>query len=1040
MNSISINCYCSDNHQDIIRTIVDSAFRNLGYLPVMSFRKILNTSPSSPFIFIIEKDFAEKDLQKFVIENRYLTIILLIDTQTTIQTKYFNLVDYCFVKQIRDLQNDNSIIIQILEDALDRELNIIQKIIPITANLSDCIAVFNKNLEVKYLNKQFKKVFNVIEMKTPNIIQLIDNEKSKKASNTEIAKFIENYEAGDEYILRNQLFDIVKNNQVVKHEVEFIDFSSFSPIQGLRAIVFKPIVNMNLGNSILVEKYSELIFLQNIYSILERPGITISGMFQEIIIALPKFLSTNMIIVAKIVYSGKIYKNSDIPIIPLQHTFPISIFGHEKGQLILGSVEIDKDVEFKYILTNYKDIIEKTVEKLTRSIEVKLLQINQSRTLGFQNALYEISSRLLDTKHPENEIDYFMGRFTQLLGSEFIAIALFKEETSTIKKTFFQGNEYCREYFNKITTQFDSLSWFKEQLFLNGFFKYSPTLINEKNPDEFRIYEKYNLSLHVYILESGSMVIGFMLFAGLEQSSLWSNNYSTSLYIFTNIFAGALERKRINIKIMEQYLFLRNLIDSIPTPVLYTDKNGKIIGANQKALDYLMTDLEELSMMEFENIKNKYKIIYQDSNYLQYIDDKILRKDTTLRIGENERHALISESDYFDSKGEIAGTLFTFLDITDLKSAQREILATHYKNERLLSSISSYLIVLDENLTVTYLSNNSFELFGFSRDASKIITLSDLGNLSNDQRVFEDIKQCMQSKEQKYLPTVKTKIEKSDYFFDIIISSYQNNPFEKKAVLMNITDITERIQLERKLQQAQKLESIGQLAAGIAHEINTPSQYITDNLSFLMNSYKGIEKYMDCCNELLIANKTLSDNEIAGLEKIKDEIDLNFLRDEIPQAISQSIEGSKRITKIVLAMKDFSHPGVEEKTLVDINHALESTITIARNEWKYSTELFTELDDNLPQINCYIGEINQVFLNLIINATHSIIDANKKFNREMGRIDIKTNFNQESIFIAIEDNGLGIPAEIKEKVYDPFFTTKEIMTIRIAPNRLFPLN
>lgn len=238
-------------------------------------------------------------------------------------------------------------------------------------------------------------------------------------------------------------------------------------------------------------------------------------------------------------------------------------------------------------------------------------------------------------------------------------------------------------------------------------------------------------------------------------------------------------------------------------------------------------------------------------------------------------------------------------------------------------------------------------------------------------------------------------------------------------------DITERRALEAQLRQAQKLEGIGHLAAGIAHEINTPTQFVTDNLTFMQDSWKSVfellEKHRAVLREKSVA---LSQEVAAGLQEAEKSCDLDFIATEVPRAIDQSLDGARRVAKIVRAMKEFSHPDSADKTATDLNRAIESTITVARNEWKYVSEIVTLFDDSIPAVVCYPGDINQVVLNLIVNAAHAIKDKVKE--GEKGRITVRTRNGGEFVEIAVQDSGTGIPAAIQGKVFDPFFTTKEV--------------
>ena len=240
-----------------------------------------------------------------------------------------------------------------------------------------------------------------------------------------------------------------------------------------------------------------------------------------------------------------------------------------------------------------------------------------------------------------------------------------------------------------------------------------------------------------------------------------------------------------------------------------------------------------------------------------------------------------------------------------------------------------------------------------------------------------------------------------------------------------VAELKERERILSELQLAQKLESVGRLASGIAHEINTPIQYIGDCLHFLKSGVADMEQILSGSQRLIAALPSGAEtsslqSEIADLSARHE---LEFLRIEIPKAFQRMADGVERVATIVRSMKEFAHPDSSEPCEADINHALQSTLTIASQVYKFVAQVRTELSD-LPNVMCHIGALNQVFLNLLVNSAHAIEDAGRTI--ETGVITIGTTWEGANVVIRIRDNGCGIPAENLTKIYDPFFTTKEV--------------
>ena len=258
---------------------------------------------------------------------------------------------------------------------------------------------------------------------------------------------------------------------------------------------------------------------------------------------------------------------------------------------------------------------------------------------------------------------------------------------------------------------------------------------------------------------------------------------------------------------------------------------------------------------------------------------------------------------------------------------------------------------------------------------------------------------------------------------------------EVEFVLTLTRDVTkqkkaevERQLMDLQLRQSQKLEAVGQLAAGIAHEINTPTQYVGDNTRFLKEAFENVTTAMRGYTELIAAAKqgSVAPELIQRAEETLSSSDLEYHCEQIPAAINETLEGIERISTIVRAMKEFSHPGGREKIAGDINKAIESTVTVTRNEWKYVADVALELDPELPLVPCFISEFNQAILNLVINASHAIGDVARARSGTKGKITIRTRRDGDFVEVRVSDTGTGIPEAYRQRIFEPFFTTKDV--------------
>lgn len=249
---------------------------------------------------------------------------------------------------------------------------------------------------------------------------------------------------------------------------------------------------------------------------------------------------------------------------------------------------------------------------------------------------------------------------------------------------------------------------------------------------------------------------------------------------------------------------------------------------------------------------------------------------------------------------------------------------------------------------------------------------------------------------------------------------------EQKAKLAKALD--ELRMTQAKLLQAQKLEAIGQLAAGIAHEVNTPAQYVTDNVSFLQRAFDKLLKVVETQGNLIEGVRSGDTTPLAheAVDAARTAAKLDYLARQVPRAIEQSLEGLGQISSIVKAMKEFSHPSGAEKQPFDIHDVIESTSIVAKNEWKYVADLELDFDWSLPPVLLLRNEFSQVMLNLIVNAAHAVAASLSPGSADKGKIVISTKAIGANVEVRVSDNGTGIPEPVRARVFEPFFTTKEV--------------
>ncbi len=384
----------------------------------------------------------------------------------------------------------------------------------------------------------------------------------------------------------------------------------------------------------------------------------------------------------------------------------------------------------------------------------------------------------------------------------------------------------------------------------------------------------------------------------------------------------------------------------------------------------------------------------------------------------------------------ILSSPFIWWLISRSKRAAEELAVSEDSLRLIYNSVYDAIFIHDLNGDIIDVNDKMLEMYGVNREQACTLSIKDdYSSRDNPLEELERLRERVRAGESLFFEW-KARRPQDGSVFDVEVFLRKIAMKGKDVILATVRDITERKQADQKqknlqvrLLQAQKLESIGQLAAGIAHEINTPVQFISTNINFINEAFSESSQTITSLFELLesVKKSQVTEAQIRANETLAENLDWDYLKEEIPRAISQSKEGIQRVTSIVQAMKEFSHPGSKEKVDTDLNRIIKTTITVSRNEWKYVATVDTDLEPELPLVPCLANEMAQVFLNLLINAVHAIENQlGKNPEGKKGRITLSTKRHDHHVEIRITDTGGGIPKHIQNMVFDPFFTTKEV--------------
>lgn len=335
------------------------------------------------------------------------------------------------------------------------------------------------------------------------------------------------------------------------------------------------------------------------------------------------------------------------------------------------------------------------------------------------------------------------------------------------------------------------------------------------------------------------------------------------------------------------------------------------------------------------------------------------------------------------------------------------------------------------SLRFMYVNQGALDQLGYNREELYTMTPLDIKPEFTEESFRQKISTLKNNQKESISFSTLHRTKAGDNIPVEILLKYAVPPGNAPRYVAIVRNISERIRqrkekesIQAELLQKHKLESVGQLASGLAHEINTPAQFIGSNIQFLSDAYADMNNFIA---DLQTASLEWPEERKNLMTEALDELDWEYLKTEIPTAIDQSKDGVERISSLLAAMKRFSHPGSTEMISTDLHEIIDTALTVSRNEWKYVAEVVTKYDADVPRIPLLVDQMGQVILNMVVNASQAIQEKRTKRGiEEMGIITISTRLVDQEVEMIFHDNGIGIAAPIIKKVFDPFFTTKEV--------------
>ncbi|MCJ8501482.1 ATP-binding protein [Desulfatitalea alkaliphila] len=474
----------------------------------------------------------------------------------------------------------------------------------------------------------------------------------------------------------------------------------------------------------------------------------------------------------------------------------------------------------------------------------------------------------------------------------------------------------------------------------------------------------------------------------------------------------------------DQSLFLQSLLEAIPSPLFYKDAAGVYQGCNPAFEQYVGRGRDRIVGRRLDDLFDPAVADHHhrvDQVLLQAPDKKLYEAPAPFADG-TMREMLVSKASYQDIDGKVAGMVGVLVDITERKRMEQALRVSEAKYRTILENIGIGVALIDPEMRILELNHRMREWFPEIETMQQPICFQSLVTPPGEHVCGGCPVAMTLGNGEVHEAVLQRKTKRGERSLRIVSSAIRDDAGRIVAAIELVDDITEHMIMERELRQAQKLSSLGQLAAGVAHEINNPTGFVSSNLKTLGDYQQDLERLLADYAALKGAVQVAGD--VAGLSDLIDrvsateeEIDIDYIRQDAQALIAECREGTDRIRKIVDDLKHFAHPGLDQVQDTDINRELESTLSVVHNELKYKAEVVKELGD-LPLIQANPQQLNQVFVNILVNAVQAI--------EKQGEIRVATRHLDDRVEIRIADTGCGIAEEHLNRIFDPFFTTKDV--------------